>query len=229
MSPESNSVHSGPSRLISEEWLIAYAAGNLSEAKSTLVATHASYHPILRQKIRSAEAIGGALMESSGASAFSTGFYDRLLEKIEVEDNDKSLPINGVSSKKDNVLPAPLVRYLGHGLDELKWRFMGPGMSQSKLHCAGNGEKLWLLKVKGGTEIPAHGHNGHEFTLVLQGSYSVDGQQYNVGDMELASDDIDDHRPIISQGEDCICLVVTEAPINLKSLVGRLFQPFIGL
>ncbi len=229
MGPKSNSVQRGPNHLISDEWLLAYATGNLSEAKSTLVATHASYHPVLRQKIRSAEAIGGVLLESSPTSVFSDGFYDRLLERLGSEDSAKNLSSVVNTLKEDNVVPEPLARYLDRSLDDLKWHFMGPGMGQVKLHSASDGEKLWLLKVKGGTEIPSHGHNGHEFTLVLQGSYSVDGHKYAVGDMELASDDIEDHRPVISEGEDCICLVVTEAPIKLKSLIARLFQPFIGL
>lgn len=229
MVPESHSHQNGSRHLISDEWLVSYAAGNLSEAKSALVATHASYHPALQQKIRSAEAMGGALIEASETAEFSDGFYDRLLTKIDTEIRDaEELSGNG-AAVVDAILPKPLVNYLEHGLSDLKWRFMGPGMSQVKLHSSSNGEKLWLLKAKGGTEIPSHGHNGHEFTLVLQGSYSVDGQLYSVGDMELASDDIDDHRPVISEGKDCICLVVTEAPINLKSLVGKLFQPFIGL
>jgi len=210
MGAEQISVQSGPNHLISDEWLVAYAAGTLSEAKSALVATHASYHPVLRQKIRSAESIGGALLEASPASVFSDGFYDRLLERLDGEDNDNNPPQNLDILAKDTVMPEPLVKYLDRSLDDLKWRFMGPGMSQVKLHSTDDGEKLWLLKAKGGTEIPAHGHNGHEFTLVLQGSYSVDGHTYSVGDMELASD-------------------VTEAPINLKSFAGRLFQPFIGL
>lgn len=229
MNVEDQSSTGGDSQLIPDEWLIAYAAGNLSEAKSALVATHASYHPALRQKIHSAEAIGGALMEAGEGAEFSDGFYDRLLTRIDTDlEDDSELP-QSAAPQRDSILPKPLADYLEGGLDDLKWRFMGPGMRQVKLHNSGNGEKLWLLKAKGGTEIPSHGHNGHEFTLVLQGSYSVDGQLYNVGDLELAADDIEDHRPMISEGEDCICLVVTEAPINLKSFQGRLFQPFIGL
>jgi len=229
MVPEDKLSNSGENHLISDEWLVSYAAGNLSEAKSTLVATHAAFHPVLQRKIHSAEAMGGALIEASETAEFSDGFYDRLVAKIDIDNSQDYRPMADNSSKTDPVLPQPLVNYLDRGLDELKWRYMGPGMRQVKLHSDSNGEKLWLLKAKGGTEIPSHGHNGHEFTLVLQGSYSVDGQLFNVGDMELASDDIEDHRPIISEGKDCICLVVTEAPINLKSITGRLFQPFIGL
>lgn len=224
-----NHLPKSGNHLISDEWLVSYAAGNLSEAKLALVATHAAFHPILQKKIRSAEAMGGALIEASETAEFSDGFYDRLMDKIDIDTCVEDQPSPTIAPKSDPVLPQPLVKYLDRGLDELKWRYMGPGMRQVKLHSENNGEKLWLLKAKGGTEIPSHGHNGHEFTLVLQGSYSVNGQLFNVGDMELASDDIDDHRPIISEGQDCICLVVTEAPINLKSFTGRLFQPFIGL
>lgn len=215
-----------PTGLIPDEWILAYAAGNLSEAKATLVATHASFHPSLRERIGTAEAVGGALMDEAGEASLSDGFFDRLMDRIEDAKQDvetESAPV------ADARMPQPLADYLGTDLDNLKWRFMGPGMKQVKLWTGKDGEKLWLLKAKGGTEIPEHGHNGHEFTLVLQGSYSVDGVRYGVGDLEIAEDDIDDHRPMINEGEDCICLVVTEAPIRLKSWVARAFQPFIGL
>ncbi len=229
MGSEKHIAENGTGHLIDDEWLIAYAAGNLSEAKSALVATHASFHPVLQRKIHSAEAMGGALMESSDEATLSDGFYEKLLAKLDDTDQQDQPAMPTLKDDAKTIFPRPLTNYLNQRPDELKWRFMGPGMSQVKLRCEDNGEKLWLLRAKGGTEIPSHGHNGHEFTLVLQGSYSVEGQLFGVGDMELAADDIDDHRPIISEGEDCICLVVTEAPINLKSLIGKAFQPFIGL
>lgn len=218
-----------PDRLISDEWLVAYAAGNLSEAKSALVATHASFHPALQAKIGDAEDIGGALLGTSDQADLSDDFFDRLMEKIDSQEGEASAPINVEAQHRDPRVPQPLADYLDRGLDDLKWRFMGPGMKQVKLWTGKDGEKLWLLKAKGGTEIPEHGHNGSEMTLVLQGSYCVDGHRFGVGDLEVASDDIEDHRPIIDEGEDCICLVVTEAPIKLKSFIARTIQPFIGL
>lgn len=229
MAAEKHTIENGGAHLISDEWLVAYAAGNLSEAKSALVATHASFHPDLRRKIHSAEAMGGAMMEASGEASLSDGFFNRLLTKLDDTDQQEQPAAQTPAKETNSIFPPPLANYLGKGPNELKWRFMGPGMSQVKLHSSDDGEKLWLLRAKGGTEIPSHGHNGHEFTLVLQGSYCVEDKLYSVGDLELAADDIDDHRPIISEGKDCICLVVTEAPINLKSIVGKVFQPFIGL
>lgn len=231
MNPEVQKSPEGaaPERLLSDEWVVDYAAGNLSEAKATLVATHASFHPALQTKIRDAENIGGALLGSGDGADLSDGFFDRLMDEIDAQDEKTGGPINIEAQHRDPRVPQPLADYLDGGLDDLKWRFMGPGMKQVKLWTGNDGEKLWLLKAKGGTEIPEHGHNGSEMTLVLQGSYCVDGHRFGVGDLEFASDDIEDHRPVIDEGEDCICLVVTEAPIKLKSLIARTLQPFIGL
>lgn len=217
-----------PERRVPDEWLLAYAAGSLSEAKSTLVATHASFHPELQAKIIDAENIGGALLSDVETASLSDGFFDRLMEKIDTGEN---LDDEASSSKATQAsqLPAPLAEYLGGGLEKVKWRFMGPGLRQAKLWSGKDGEKLWLLKARGGTEMPEHGHRGTEMTLVLQGSYTVDGHRFDIGDLEIASSEIEDHQPIIDEGEDCICLVVTEAPIKLKTLIARAFQPFIGL
>jgi len=106
---------------------------------------------------------------------------------------------------------------------------MGPGMSQVRLWTGPNDERLWLLKAKGGVSIPTHDHNGIEMTLVLKGSYTVDGQRYSKGMIEIADGDVEGHTPIIDEGEECICLVVTEAPIRIHSFLGRMVQPFIGL
>lgn len=220
-----------PGGRIADDWLIAYAAGNLSEAKSTLVATHASYHPELLNKIRDAESVAGALLGTTDKADLSDGFFDRLMESIDAQEGEagEAIDLTKPASAKNSNVPQPLADYLNGDLADVKWRFMGPGMKQAKLWTGENGEKLWLLKAKGGTEIPEHGHNGSEMTLVLQGSYHVNGQKFGVGDLEIASDEIEDHRPMIDEGEDCICLVVTEAPIKLKSLMARAVQPFIGL
>ena len=217
-----------PERRVPDEWLLAYAAGSLSEAQSTLVATHASFHPELQEKITDAENIGGALLSDAETATLSDGFFDRLMDRIDTgSDGADTTSVTHVTEASS--LPAPLAEYLGGGLEKVKWRYMGPGLRQAKLWTGKNGEKLWLLKAQGGTEMPEHGHRGTEMTLVLQGSYTVDGHRFDVGDLEIASADIEDHQPIIDEGEDCICLVVTEAPIKLKTFVARAFQPFIGL
>ena len=38
-----------------------------------------------------------------------------------------------------------------------------------------------------------------------------------------------EHRPVVEQDGDCICLVATERPTRFKSFAARLMQPFVGI
>ena len=220
-----------PEQLIPDEWIVAYAAGTLSEAKATLVATHISFHPELKEKLRLAEDIGGELLHSSEKISVSDDMFEKIeamLDKPIADAEHSSVqPLQNMMHNKS--IPAPLKDYVGLTGKKPKWHVMGPGLRQAKLCKGENGERLWLLKAKGGTAMPQHDHNGQEMTLVLQGSYHVGETRYGVGDLEIAADHIEDHEPMIDSGEDCICLVVTEAPIKLKSMLARIAQPFIGI
>lgn len=211
--------------LIPDEWVLSYAAGSLSEAHALVVASHIDSHSELKEKLSDAEAIGGALLEDNDTAELSDTMWEGVLGKLDegVNDNDK------IVIENTGHLPQPLTDYLKGGLDNLRWRKMGPGLSQVRLWTGPNDERLWLLKAKGGVKIPMHDHRSLEMTLVLQGSYCAGEERYTPGLIELADENTHDHQPIIDQGEDCICLVVTEAPIKIHNLIGRIFQPFIGL
>ena len=38
-----------------------------------------------------------------------------------------------------------------------------------------------------------------------------------------------EHRPVVEEGVECICLVALQGQIQLKSWMGRLIQPFIRI
>jgi putative transcriptional regulator len=215
-----------PSGFIDDEWLVSYAAGALSEAHALVVATHVEYHDELKSKLADAEAIGGGLLEEAEPENISEDMLDNIFAAIE---DGASIDEQSRITVADSKMPAALRDYIGKDLSDLKWRMMGPGMSQVRLWTGPNDERLWLLKAKGGVSIPTHDHNGIEMTLVLKGSYTVDGQRYSKGMIEIADGDVEGHTPIIDEGEECICLVVTEAPIRIHSFLGRMVQPFIGL
>ena len=215
--------------LLPDEWLVSYASGALTEAQALVVACHVSYHDELKKRVADAEAIGGVLLEGVVPARLSIGALDSAFKAIEALDEDDETPAAAAAAVKDPRMPAPLADVLGKGFDELKWGFMGPGMKKLMLRTYENGERLWLLRAKGGTEMPFHDHRGLEFTLVLTGGYKVGDAHYTPGMMEVAGPEVTNHQPIIDEGEDCICLAVTDAPIRLHSMIGRLFQPFIGL
>ncbi|MEX0298651.1 MAG: ChrR family anti-sigma-E factor [Kordiimonas sp.] len=218
-----------PHGLIGDEWLVSYAAGALSNVHALTIASHVSYQPEMQEKIRAAEAIGGDILCQEETAAISETLLAETLAKLDHHETEQEAAINKEASNTDTDIPSCLRDYLGANLDDLNWKLMGPGMHQVKLATGPEGEKLWLLRARGGTIIPEHDHRGTEMTLVLRGSYHVGSDHYTPGLIEIADADVLNHQPMIDEGEDCICLVVTEAPIKLKSFIGRMVQPFIGL
>ena len=46
--------------IITDDWILSYASGALSEAHALVIASHCHYHPELQQKVQDAETIGGS-------------------------------------------------------------------------------------------------------------------------------------------------------------------------
>lgn len=212
------------SKKLPEEWLLSYAAGSLTEGHSVMVASHLAYHDDLQQAVADAEAIGGALLDKLEPGDVGSDMFDRILARVAQDPVPEVPAINGRSA----VAPQPLLDYLGCDLDKLKWRIMGPGMSNVRLWTGPNDERLWLLRARGGIATPEHGHNGDEWTLVLKGAYTAVEQHFAVGDLETADEAIV-HQPVMDEKEECICLVLTTGLIRFKSPVARMLQPIIGL
>ncbi len=88
--------------------------------------------------------------------------------------------------------------------------------------------KTRLLRIKAGTALPQHTHEGHEFTLLLAGGFSDASGHYLRGDVAVADASVD-HRPVADDGEDCLCLAVTDAPLRLTGPFGRYLNFFARL
>ena len=209
---------------IQDEWLVSHAAGAVSKARSLLIASHVAYHDDLQETLADAEAIGGALLDSTADADVSPAVLDQVLSRLD----EVASAARSSAPARAGSIPEPLFDYLGCDLDDLKWRFMGPGMSNARLWNGPNDERLWLLRARGGVRVPEHGHNGDEWTLILKGSYQTEFGHFGVGDIDVADESIT-HQPVIDEDEECICLVMTHGPIRFKSPLARLAQPFIGL
>ena len=110
---------------------------------------------------------------------------------------------------------------------DVRWRSVGSGVRQA-VFKTGDKSKVRLLSIPGGTAIPDHSHRGLELTLVLKGAFRDEDARFGPGDVEIADDDLH-HTPVAEEGEDCICLAATEAPLRFKGLIPRIAQPFIGI
>jgi len=212
-------------RMIQDEWLLSYAAGALSPGRALMVASHTNYHDQLQQKVSDAEAIGGAILESTAPSKVDELMLEQLLDRI-----DKQSPsVDYSAGIKSRVLPPPLAEFVGGDIDALRWRFMGPGMGYVRLmEQTNNNEQLWLLRANGGVQVPEHGHEGEEWTLVLKGSYQDGTGRYSKGDISLLDGEVE-HQPLIDEDEECICLVLTQNPLRFKGAIPKIAQSFIGL
>ena len=85
-----------------------------------------------------------------------------------------------------------------------------------------------LLWIRASAAEPRHTHEGVELTLVLKGGFHDAHGHYRCGDVEGADKDVD-HRPVADDDEDCLCLAVTDALLQLTSPLGRLINPFVKI
>lgn len=208
---------------ISDELLIAYAAGSLPEAFSLVVATHVSMCDNCRAALSAHESVAGVLMDDIGPAPLSTDLLARTLAGL---DRPVPAPVT-LPQRKPGKAPSVLQDYIGGDLDTIRWNSLGGGVRQSILKT-GNGASARLLFIPAGKAVPDHGHRGTELTLVLQGAFADSVDRFGPGDVEIASEDLN-HTPVAEMGEDCICLAATDARLRFTSLVPRLMQPFFRI
>ena len=212
---------------ISDEILVSYAAGSLVEGWSLVVATHLALCPRCRTRSRSADAVGGWLLESLEETPVSSGALQSVLGRIERE----SRPPGGTKTSASNgptMLPEPLRSYVGGDLDQLKWRRLSPRAYHIPIKIADSETQARMLRFPRGIAVPRHGHRGRELTLILAGTLHDGCAIFARGDVEETDESIE-HQPIAGPNEDCVCLAVTDAPLRFKSLTARLLQPFLGI
>ncbi len=213
----------------SEDLLLAYAAGDLAEAWSLLIATHLALCPVCRQTVRDAESIGGALIDELTPETLAGDALEKTLARAAAaEAMPAAAPAPAGIGGAVPMLPQPLRDYAGGDVGDLRWRRLGRGAYHIPLVKSSGGEIARLLKIPAGKPVPEHGHSGLELTMVLCGSFADDSGRFARGDVETAEADLV-HQPVAEPGEDCICLAVTDAPLRFRSPLARLAQPLIGI
>lgn len=191
---------------LTDDLLMAYSAGDLPEAVNLIVATHISLCDECRAALGSYDAVGGAVLDTCDSVQMSNNSLNSVLDMIHAQDNQvQDKPV--LAKVQDDVLPAPLVDYVGGGLDNVRWRSAGMGVKQAILPTSKDATAR-LLYIPAGTAIPDHGHHGLELTLVLQGAFQDEDGYFSRGDIEVADEDMN-HTPVADISEDCICLALS--------------------
>jgi len=211
-----------------DEFLVAYAAGDLAEAWSLLVATHIALCPACRSRVDDAEAMGGILLSDESPSELSAGAFNGALQRAMTMDDVSAPSPAGLPGGAVPVLPQPLRGYVGGDIGGLRWRPLGRNAKHIPLVSGHDGTIARLLSIPAGKPVPEHGHNGMELTMVLSGNFTANDMKYARGDVETADAEIE-HQPVAAPGVDCICLAVTDAPLRFRGVFARMMQPLIGI
>ena len=224
-----------PVHHLSEDVLVAYAAGSLPEALSLVVASHVTLCPACRAEVESYEALGGSLIDEIDPASVSESALSDIFARLDVGEalGGPAVPW-GVSvpaaerDVADPSIPRPLRDYLGGDLESLPWRTVIRGVEEAEIALESADCRTRLMRIQPGVTMPRHTHGGEEVTLVLEGGYSDAEGHYERGDVQAADPSVD-HQPVADKGEPCICLVVSDAPLKLTGPIGRWFNPFIRM
>lgn len=206
---------------LTDDLISGYSCGSLTEAVSLAVATHVSMCDDCRAALESYDALGGGILETVDIDTTQNVSFAATMAKI------KALPDAPRTKPVATNVPAPLVDYIGTRLENVKWRPIGMGVKQAILPTS-KGAIARLLYIPSGTAVPDHGHNGLELTLVLQGAFRDESDEFAAGDIEVANEDMN-HTPVAFGDQDCICLAVTEAPLRFSRMLHRVVQPFLKI
>ena len=211
-----------------DDLLLSYAAGSLSESWSLAIASHLSVCSECRKTLEIAETVGGVLLEDIPDQQLSSATLESVLAQIDQPDIEAVSENSQPSATDGSIFPTVLQKYIGSSVENISWKTIGAGIRQHLIETPDEGGSLRLLRIKAGKSVPNHGHQGRELTLVLSGSYHDGFSSYGAGDMQDADEEIV-HKPIVDDGPDCICLVITDAPIIFKEWMPRLLQPLLAI
>lgn len=208
---------------LSDALIWAYAVGELPEAFNLVIATHISMCDTCRAQLETLDAVGGAVLDGCDAVPLDDDALEQTMARLGSRMKE---PIRADFSDRD-VFPTPLREYAGGDLADVAWRPVGGGVRQAIL-TKSDGASARLLSIPAGVAMPDHGHRGVELTLVLQGAFADDTDRFARGDIEVATEE-DEHSPVAQEGETCICLAATDAPLRFTSLIPRLAQSFLRI
>ncbi|WP_298020032.1 ChrR family anti-sigma-E factor [uncultured Parasphingopyxis sp.] len=200
--------------------MAAYVAGNLPRPFALVVASHVSMCDECRANLLAHQAAGGAVLEGMAEEKLSGGMRDRVMGAL-----DDAIDVEPEPASRQGIYPGPVVDALSG--KPPKWKKLGGGVRQCILDM-GNEGSARLLYIPAGRPVPEHSHGGLELTMVLQGGFSDSTGHFDVGDVEVATDDLE-HVPMADEGEDCICLAATDAPLRFSAFVPRILQTFFAI
>jgi putative transcriptional regulator len=206
--------------------LAGFAAGTLDHGQHVAIATHLVSCPHCRTFMHAMERVGGEVLASLAPSPMSDGAFAAVEAQL-----SKPAPAAVVTRKAPAVAEQEIpglpgfVRHYGFG----HWKWLAPAVHLRPIVLPyASDTRVFLLRSGPRTRMLLHTHTGLEMTCVLSGAFRQDGAYYGPGDFDMGDDTIE-HRPVVEDGQDCVCLVAMRGELQLHGWLGRLMQPFVRL
>ncbi|RUO79246.1 ChrR family anti-sigma-E factor [Pseudidiomarina taiwanensis] len=216
----------------SEQLLVGYVAGELTPAMLMVVGTHVDMCPHCQQQVQDIEEqLAQKVMQNSSrvSSQLSIAEADAMLERIFNSQQGIQQPVahevNNLISLdgKRFTLPPTLARNSRH-IGE--WQHMVSHLWRAPVQVDEE-QPLNLIYMSEGAQVPEHTHKGQEATVVINGVFHDEFDEYRDGDFILL-DGHHKHTPA-TQAEDCLTLATLDAPMQFTSGISRLLNPFSSL
>jgi putative transcriptional regulator len=226
---QANAGRSSAFKHPSDETLLRNAAGALGAGLGMVMNVHLAGCPLCRDKSRQFDCVGGALLEGLEPAPLSPALLERVFARIDSDRATPAPPPRPAFTADGYALPASMA-----GCAVGPWRFVHPKLRWAQVQVPGQApggskDKVILLKIAAGYSAPAHAHRGLELTQLLYGGFSDGRAVYAPGDLIEADEEVFDHEPRVSDDGECLCLAAVERPLRINSLLGRLFQPLMGI
>lgn len=207
------------------EILTEHAAGSLPLAPSACVSAHLNYCKECARTHAQLEKVGSTMFDGLDPEPVGDAILDRVLARL---DEEAPLTYQKPAAAKGDDTPSLLRKLMAGDFSDLAWRKVTDSLRTALIKTGDPQFEFSLLHIKAGGEIPAHDHKGSEMTLVLQGGFSDDRGNYNVGDFVMREGN-DKHAPRAFADEDCICLAVLDAPLRFTGWKYRWMNPFLSI
>lgn len=213
-----------------DELLVGLAAGTLRGGIALVVSVHLEACEHCRSRLHTLHAVGGALLASAEPQVLAPEALANTLARIDA-------PVQPARAPAPALQPAPRTRMpdgrpwpaslaaCGVG----RWRWMGPGMSFSRLSLASDpGASLYLLRIAPGRSLARHTHSAMELTQVLTGSFDDGRSVFGAGDFDATDPEVH-HQPVVAAGETCVCLAFVEGRLEFDGRIASAIGRMIGM
>lgn len=208
--------------------LTAFSAGSIPLSHGLCVSAHLEHCDECQANMQRLNSMGAQIFEELQSAPVNEDLKSNVFARLsdELDDTDSN-PVAGINANADTAgVPRCLQQFIPRDYDSLDWSYVSPSIRTAKLCTDSNGAKVEMLRIKPGGKAALHTHTGDEYTVILKGSFSDESGIYRAGDFVVRGRH-DKHCPTATKDEECICLTVTDAPIEFTGFFTRWLNPLI--